>query len=57
MGDKIEKKIIICEFCGRSMPYTEGCRELFGRDVCPDCVENIVKVANRVLTENAEGGD
>lgn len=38
MGDKIKKKIITCEFCRRSIPYTEDCRELFGRYVCPDCV-------------------
>ena len=50
MSNKLKKKMT-CEFCGKTVKFTNDCRELYGRDVCPDCVERIVKVVNKMSVE------
>lgn len=57
MSNKLKKEII-CGFCEKTVPYTSDCQELFGRDVCPDCAEKIVRVVNKLSVEGegAAGG-
>lgn len=51
MSNKLKKKIT-CAFCEKTVPYTSDCRELFGRDVCPECVEKIVRVVNKLSIDS-----
>ena len=57
MSNKLKKEIT-CGFCEKTVPYTNECKELFGRDVCPDCVEKIVRVVNKLSVDGeAAAGD
>lgn len=43
--------MITCCFCNKTMEPTDKCRRLFDMDICPECSEKLVKVAERVLIE------
>ena len=48
---------ITCEFCGKTVQKTKKCRKLFGKDVCPDCVVDIVRVVNKLSVSGPDEGD
>ena len=43
--------MITCCFCNKKMEPTDKCRRLFDMDICPECGEKLVKVAERFLIE------
>lgn len=55
MSNKL-RKTITCAFCEKTVKNTVDCKELYGRDVCPDCVKQLVKVVNKLSVEEEEVG-
>lgn len=43
--------MITCCFCNKTMEPTDKCRRLFDMDVCPECSEKLVRVAERIIIE------
>ena len=48
---------ITCEFCGKTVQKTKKCRKLFDKDVCPDCVDDIVRIVNKLSVSGPDEGN
>lgn len=53
MSNKLKKKIK-CYFCNKTVPFTEDCQELFGKDVCPECAVKVAAVVNKIVDEYSD---
>lgn len=53
MSNKLIKKVTCC-LCDKEVKYTDECRELWGKWVCPECSEKVAKFVNEKINEEID---